>query len=62
MAFTNNMDIREALDRCATEAEWENFTSSVQIPPELIPYAMQRYADLALGSNVFCIVSKMMVL
>ena len=53
MAFTNNMDIREALDRCATEAEWEYFTSSVQIPPEFIPYAMARYADLALGSITF---------
>ena len=46
MAFTNNMDIREALDRCATEVEWEYFTSSVPIPPELIPYAMARYATL----------------
>ena len=53
MAFTNNMDIRKALDRCATKVEWEYFTSSVQIPPELIPYAMQRYADLALGSITF---------
>ena len=53
MAFTNNMDIREALDRCATEAEWETLTNSVHIPPELIPYAMARYADLALGSITF---------
>ena len=53
MAFISNFEIREALDRCVTEEEWENFTNSVHIPPELIPYAMQRYADIALSCIAF---------
>ena len=46
MAFSNYSEIQAALNMCATVKEWE---SSIHIPEELMPYALQRYADLALG-------------
>ena len=53
MAFTNNSDIKAALDSCAIIKEWENFTESVKIPEEPVPYSLQKFADLSLATITF---------
>ena len=47
MAFTNSTDIEAALNRCSTMEEWENLTTSMEIPEDLIPIAYQRLLELS---------------
>lgn len=53
MAFSNSLDVEAALNRCSSVEEWENFTDSVQIPENLLPYAYQRLVELSLQDIAF---------
>ena len=48
MALGNCNEIKTALNECYTVKELEEFTGSVQIPEELIPFYFERFVELTL--------------